>query len=368
MDMRLGDNIRALRKERGLTQEQLAEALGVTIGAVYKWEAKLSFPELALLVEIADFFDTSVDALLGYAMKDNRLDAAEKRLWTYHQNKDRRGLAEAEKALKKYPNAFGIAYAAATLYHGIGMEQKDKAVLRRALELYETARRLLPQNRDDTINDQTLCASIGGVWFALGEGEKAVQLLMSKNADNHYSALIGVVLAAELHRPEEALPYLSKGLMLSFNSLSYAVMGFSSVYRARRDFENGMAVLQWGIRVLQGLKASGKPNIVDKLCAVFYVLLAGFQIETGDESTAQNSLTRAVQLASAFDDAPDYGNTNICFIRDGLPYGAAYDQLGQSAAEAVENAVKETGPKELWKLYLDLKATQAGSPEKEACP
>ena len=42
MEMTLSKNIRAFRKQRSLTQEQLAEVLGVTPGAVYKWEAKLS--------------------------------------------------------------------------------------------------------------------------------------------------------------------------------------------------------------------------------------------------------------------------------------------------------------------------------------
>ncbi|MDE5746393.1 MAG: helix-turn-helix domain-containing protein, partial [Acetatifactor sp.] len=37
MDLKLAENIRAFRKQRSLTQEQLAEVLGVTVGAVYKW-------------------------------------------------------------------------------------------------------------------------------------------------------------------------------------------------------------------------------------------------------------------------------------------------------------------------------------------
>ena len=37
MEIRLAENIRAFRKVRGLTQEQLAEVMGVTVGAVYKW-------------------------------------------------------------------------------------------------------------------------------------------------------------------------------------------------------------------------------------------------------------------------------------------------------------------------------------------
>ena len=45
----------------------------MTVGAVYKWEARLSQPELSMVMELADFFDTSVDVLLGYEMRDNRL-------------------------------------------------------------------------------------------------------------------------------------------------------------------------------------------------------------------------------------------------------------------------------------------------------
>ena len=56
---------------RSLTQQQLADVLGVTVGAVYKWEASLSAPDLTLLVELADLFDTSVDVLLGYNVKSN---------------------------------------------------------------------------------------------------------------------------------------------------------------------------------------------------------------------------------------------------------------------------------------------------------
>ncbi len=80
MTDKLAENIRAFRKQRGLTQEQLSEVLWVTVGAVYKWESGLSQPELATILELADFFDASVDVLIGYVLRDNRLQATLARL------------------------------------------------------------------------------------------------------------------------------------------------------------------------------------------------------------------------------------------------------------------------------------------------
>ena len=55
MELKIAQNIRAFRKQRNLTQEKLAEVLGVTTGAVHKWEAGMSIPELGLIVDMADF-------------------------------------------------------------------------------------------------------------------------------------------------------------------------------------------------------------------------------------------------------------------------------------------------------------------------
>ena len=123
MEMMLAENIRMYRKRKRLTQEQLAEDLGVTSGAVYKWEAKLSVPELNMIIVIADYFDTSVDALLGYTMKDNRLSVTVQRLKEYRIKKEYIGLAEAEKALKKFPHAFEVVHESAILYRVFGMER-----------------------------------------------------------------------------------------------------------------------------------------------------------------------------------------------------------------------------------------------------
>lgn len=61
----LGKRIASLRKEKGLTQEQLAEKVGVSAQAVSKWENDISCPDITLLPLLADLFGVSVDELLG---------------------------------------------------------------------------------------------------------------------------------------------------------------------------------------------------------------------------------------------------------------------------------------------------------------
>jgi transcriptional regulator with XRE-family HTH domain len=60
------DNFKSMRKQRGLTQEQIAETLGVSCQAVSKWETNSSYPDISLLPIIADYFGVSVDYLIGH--------------------------------------------------------------------------------------------------------------------------------------------------------------------------------------------------------------------------------------------------------------------------------------------------------------
>lgn len=64
--IKINEQIAFLRKQKGLTKEELAGALGVTNQAVSKWESAQCCPDIQLLPDIAKLFDVSVDELLGY--------------------------------------------------------------------------------------------------------------------------------------------------------------------------------------------------------------------------------------------------------------------------------------------------------------
>ena len=74
MNIHMGEKIRQLRKEKNISQEVLAQVLGVSFQAVSKWETGAAFPDITLIPAIAAFFGVSTDDLFQY----NRLAMEEK--------------------------------------------------------------------------------------------------------------------------------------------------------------------------------------------------------------------------------------------------------------------------------------------------
>lgn len=66
MKINIGTNIKRLRQSKGITQEQLAEAVNVSCPAVSKWERGETLPDITLLQPLAFYFGVSLDELMGY--------------------------------------------------------------------------------------------------------------------------------------------------------------------------------------------------------------------------------------------------------------------------------------------------------------
>ena len=106
MNINIGANIKRLRTEKGITQEQLAEAMNVTCAAVSKWERGETFPDITALQPLAYYFDVSIDTLMGYN-KEKVEKEIEDILQQFRQSRDRRII---EKAYREYPNDYRIMY------------------------------------------------------------------------------------------------------------------------------------------------------------------------------------------------------------------------------------------------------------------
>lgn len=66
MELTIGQKIKQMRKTNNRTQEQMAEALGVTPQAISRWEMGAGYPDISMIPEIANYFSITIDSLFGY--------------------------------------------------------------------------------------------------------------------------------------------------------------------------------------------------------------------------------------------------------------------------------------------------------------
>ena len=72
--VKIGSFLKKLRKEKNLTQEQLAEQLGVSNRTISRWETASNMPDIVMLVEIADFYDVSIPEIIEGERKSETMN------------------------------------------------------------------------------------------------------------------------------------------------------------------------------------------------------------------------------------------------------------------------------------------------------
>lgn len=104
--MNIGHKIKALRKQRGITQEQLANHLGVSFQAVSKWETGIALPDITLTPRLASYFGVSMDELFDFHLEETELavEAITEEAYQFRESDPERSRKILEEGLKQYPD------------------------------------------------------------------------------------------------------------------------------------------------------------------------------------------------------------------------------------------------------------------------
>ncbi len=351
MENKLAENIRQFRKQRKMTQEQLAEVLGVTVGAVHKWEARLSTPELSLIMEMADYFDISVDVLLGYEMKDHRLNATIDRLTTLINTEDPEGVEEAEKALSRFPHSPEIVWlsAATFLMHG-GINHNEK-LLQRALKQFQLALVLLPLSTNPKISEISICGNIADVQILLGRADQAAELLKQHNTEGVLNDSIGLILSLFCRKPDESQSFLSEALLDALLKTFRTVFAKAYAYIQQDVPEQAEALLQWEVHLLESIRRPDMTGVIDQACALLYLLLALAYLRMNRPADAEQAMQSTYALAERFDAAPNYDVRSVRFI-DTAENFTLHFLLGRNAKDGLDyilDLIQDETLTALWK-------------------
>ncbi len=360
MNIKLAENIKTMRRERKMTQEQLAEALGVTVGAVYKWESKASMPEIRLLLEIADLFEVSVDSLLGYEMQSSAIDDIVERIKAYMCSKDfDSAVSECEKALLKYPNTFKVVFCCAETYERRGIETTDTKFLMKAIELMEHSILLLSQNDDPEVSEITIRSDIATCYIKLGQMGKSIEILKKYNAGGINNSLIGLACSiSEEYSEDEAAPFLTKAFANSVIALVRCMSGYMNYYSRKEDFASALDAALWAIRFFESVKTDAdEVCYLDKITSVAYAACACFSYKLGQAEQSRFYLSTAQKIARKFDASPVYNAHAIKFCISDIEYATASDDIGVTAMDGIERlTVTDDWGEELKNLWEELKS------------
>ncbi|MBQ8402682.1 MAG: helix-turn-helix transcriptional regulator [Clostridia bacterium] len=203
--MNIGTNIYTLRKEKKITQSQLAEKLGVSEQAISKWENNQCAPDVSLFPSIADYFGVSIDRLFGYHMNSYAdevkaiMKAADDGMDTYQE------IEILTKGLEKYPNSPDLKIALAFSLSMVNRiseneNERNRAVskaIRLCTEVVDTCGDI--NHVDNALNMLTR------IYGETGEYAKAHDAVQKISAENYFFRVVGIAATYGYEHNDSAL-------------------------------------------------------------------------------------------------------------------------------------------------------------------
>ena len=254
--MEIGKRIQCLRREKKLTQEQLASALGVTSAAVSKWETNAAMPDVTMLCPLARMLGITVDGLLDFrpALEQEEINALlEDRRKLFEEGRLEEAAASCEALLREYPSDLRLKCAVAGLYVmylSASTEEKwIKAQLERAVALLE-------QSRES--GDLELSASARSMLVSLyvmqEEMDKALAILDEEPKVKIDTEMVRANILLRKGELDEAEKLYQTGLWLSVRNVTMYLVGLHHVALRQEDGARALERLEQAMEVERVLR------------------------------------------------------------------------------------------------------------------
>jgi len=171
------------RKEKGITQEKLAEYIGVSKASVSKWESDQSYPDILLLPELATFFNVSVDELLGYSPQLTNKDIKKMYNKLSHEFATKpfdEVMEQCNHTIKKYYSCFPFLLAMIQLLLNHSMLAKTEDIKNEILQQCILLSQRVKEESDSISDFKSANSMEALAEMALGNSEEVIRLLDDK--------------------------------------------------------------------------------------------------------------------------------------------------------------------------------------------
>lgn len=308
MNIYFGDNIKSLRKKQNLTQESLADLLGVSFQAISKWERGESYPDISLLPVIANFFSVSIDDLLGVdKAKDEKAIQEYLELYDNNCSIERTVTFEKyQKAVKEYPNDYRILVR----YMSLLLEEKDSIYHddyeKTSKELMVIFDRIQNNCTNDDIRiwaKRNICTHLMKKYDCLGFDEKYLD--RAKEIINSLPVMRDSreLMLLDVNRDIE------KWFSIRENAIEEQLYLLQNTIIGYCYYENKFST-EYKIKIIENMNSLFKTFGNDQSKNIIHLIynyghLGHLYCEIGNQESAIENLRLAAELAKELDEHPD---------------------------------------------------------------
>lgn len=255
MNLKIGEVIVNRRKEKGLTQEQLAEAVGVSTPAVSKWETGNTYPDITLLAPIARVLGITTDTLLSYRedLSHTQILQYEKQMEALFDKKGfDAGYMQCEKLIHEFPNSNALKCHFAQLYLReitlceVADEKPKTTAINRAAEIYEQ----ILAGKDPELASAA-AVSLAGIYIATGRYDRAEQLLGSLPKTNADTEALYSMLYMIQGKVDDAEKIQQNKLFHSVHTALGALGTLGAIAERKRDFTHALYIADISDRLIE---------------------------------------------------------------------------------------------------------------------
>ena len=260
--MNIGKNIYTLRKEKKVTQAQLAEKLGVSEQAISKWENDQCAPDVSMFPILADYFGVSIDRLFGYYMNSHEeeikaiIQAADDSRDTYKE------IEIISEGLNKYPNnpdlKINLAFSL-SMVNRISQDEVEKAeAIKKAIKL---CTEVVDHCGDSKQTDRAL-NMLNRIYAEIGEYDKAMTAIDKMSGEGYYFRVVGIARTlAHKHDDKELERFVEKNLFDCWLAMDLNLDMLTSRYSELEQFDKSIAFCKARLNLL---------SVFDDGCSNFY--------------------------------------------------------------------------------------------------
>lgn len=314
MKLLLSENLRNLRVSHKLTQEQLAEALGVSPQAVSRWENGAALPDISFLPIIANFYEVTSDYLLGIDVTTKKARIKEiinKDVSLRSSGKTKESIAFLREKAKEYPNCSEILHRLAcslfSLYHQSGEKLSDTEKDQMAREAVFLCRQAVKYS--DSLSFicrcyQTLILNL----VHLKEYNEAVEIAGSLPS---FWCSREIVFPKACGEREEALKENQNFLI----ELIVAVVTTMGRIKSCDDYSDSQKIKLADVREMLIIMLAGEnPCFLNEYLFELSMIRAKIYLSQGNKDKLNEEINKLIKYAKNYDQREENGKFNVFWL------------------------------------------------------